>query len=251
MMRRRARLAVDLREHESSRTTGGSSLGTAPPHTHPRCRRRTLRRSSIEALLERQVQEVYRGVARDPFALRARTGRSLWLHLGYPEALLDPVPESTLASLQASATTSTSPGSRRRPRARSRVGLRHDAFCAAIVGDTGRVVGVDFTDAQVAAATTAAERSGIANVQFVEAASMTCHSTTRASTSSSPTASSISRLSSIASSPRPRASCAQGGRLAISDIVSANALKESTRRNTELWAPALPGRSRARPTSTR
>ena len=32
-----------------------------------------------------------------------------------------------------------------------------------------------------------------------------------------------------------------GGRLAIADIVSATALKESTRRNTELWAACIAG----------
>jgi len=32
-----------------------------------------------------------------------------------------------------------------------------------------------------------------------------------------------------------------GGRLAIADIVSANPLKESTRRNTELWAACIAG----------
>ena len=51
------------------------------------------------AALERQVQDVYRGVARDPFAPRHfETGRDLLLHLGYPEELLAAVPDSALAS---------------------------------------------------------------------------------------------------------------------------------------------------------
>src|SRR6187200_2034231 len=51
------------------------------------------------AALERQVQDVYRGVARDPFAPRHfETGRKLLVHLGYPETLLAGIPDSALAS---------------------------------------------------------------------------------------------------------------------------------------------------------
>ena len=117
-----------------------------------------------------------------------------------------------------------------------------DAFCAgASVGETGRVVGVDFTDAQVATATTVGERHGIRNVAFVEA--------------------SIDRLpfedasfdvvisnGVINLSPvkhRVFAEAARvlrpGGRLAVADIVSETPLKEATRRNTELWAACIAG----------
>jgi arsenite methyltransferase len=45
-----------------------------------------------------------------------------------------------------------------------------DAFGAAVcVGETGRVVGVDFTDAQVARRTSLAESGDFANVEFLEA----------------------------------------------------------------------------------
>src|SRR5947208_1385484 len=51
------------------------------------------------AVLERQVQEMYRGVAREPHAPRHfETGRSLALRLGYPAWLLASVPPSALAS---------------------------------------------------------------------------------------------------------------------------------------------------------
>ncbi len=50
------------------------------------------------AELERQVQEVYRGVARDPLAPRhVETGRRLALRLGDPELPLDSSPASALA----------------------------------------------------------------------------------------------------------------------------------------------------------
>ena len=86
-----------------------------------------------------------------------------------------------------------------------------DAFCAAVrVGDTGRVVGVDFTDAQVATATSLAERRGIGNVRVrggehrrpaVRRRQLRRrHLERRRSTS---------RPSSTASSPRPPACCAR------------------------------------------
>src|SRR5207253_6475035 len=45
-----------------------------------------------------------------------------------------------------------------------------DAFCAALqVGASGRVVGVDFTDEQIAKATRLRDRDGLAQVEFLEA----------------------------------------------------------------------------------
>ena len=77
--------------------------------------------------LERQVQEMYRGVARDPRAPRRfETGRDLALRLGYPESLLDSVPYAALASFAGVGyhldLAELRPG---RPRARSRLGLGH------------------------------------------------------------------------------------------------------------------------------
>ena len=45
-----------------------------------------------------------------------------------------------------------------------------DAFCAALqVGETGRVIGVDFTDEQMGKAIRVRDRDGFAHVEFVEA----------------------------------------------------------------------------------
>ena len=117
------------------------------------------------AVLERQVQEVYRGVARDPTrrgtsrrAAASRSGSAIRSRCSPPS------PTRRSRRSRASATTSTS----RRLRPGDRVldlgsGSGTDAFCAgAGVGDAGRVVGVDFTDAQIARATRLAERHGIA-----------------------------------------------------------------------------------------
>ena len=196
------------------------------------------------AALERQVQDVYRGVARDPFAPRHfETGRNLLLHLGYPEALLAAVPDSALASFAGVGyhldLADLRPGDRVLDLGS---GSGTDVFCAAArVGDTGLVVGVDFTDAQVTAARAAAERSGIVNVQFVEAGidDLPFEDDSFDVVISN----GVINLSPV--KDRVFAEAARvlrsGGRLAISDIVSATALKESTRRNTELWAACIAG----------
>ena len=196
------------------------------------------------AELEQRVQELYRGVARDPFAQRHfETGRNLALRLGYPEPLLASVPYEALASFAGVGyhldLADLRPGDRVLDLGS---GSGMDAFCAGrSVGATGRVVGVDFTDAQIENAIRLGERSGIENVRFVEA--------------------SIDRLpfddasfdvvisnGVVNLSPvkhRVFAEAARvlrpGGRLAIADIVSATPLKELTRSNTELWAACIAG----------
>jgi arsenite methyltransferase len=196
------------------------------------------------AALERQVQEVYRGVARDPFALRHfETGRRLLLHLGYPEELLASVPDSALMSFAGVGyhldLADFKPGDRVLDLGS---GSGTDVFCAAArVGNKGRVVGVDFTDAQVAAATDAAERNGIINVEFVEAGIDDLPFDD--GSFDVVISNGVINLSPV--KHRVFAEAARvlrpGGRLAISDIVSATALKESTRRNTELWAACIAG----------
>ncbi len=110
-----------------------------------------------------------------------------------------------------------------------------------MVGNEGRVVGVDFTDAQLTKATSLAESHGIDNVEFVEA-----------SIDDLPfedgsfdvvISNGVVNLSPV--KDRVFAEAARvlrpGGRLAIADIVSATPLKEKTRRNTELWAACIAG----------
>ena len=103
------------------------------------------------------------------------------------------------------------------------------------------MVGVDFTDAQVANATRLAERHGIDNVRFVEA-SIDALPFDDASfdvvisngvINLSPVKHRV--FAEAASVLRP------GGRLAVADIVSEIPLREATRRNTELWAACIAG----------
>jgi arsenite methyltransferase len=194
--------------------------------------------------LERRVQEVYRSVAREPTAPRHfETGRSLAVRLGYPHALLDAIPEPALASFAgvgyhldlaalASGERVLDLGS----------GSGTDVFCAAIgVGEFGRVVGVDFTDAQVEKATSLAESHGVANVEFVTA---TIDDLPFADGSFDVVISNgVINLSPVKDRVFSEAArvLRPGGRLALADIVSSTAMKESTRRNTELWAACIAG----------
>jgi arsenite methyltransferase len=196
------------------------------------------------ALLERQVQAVYRGVARDPNGPRHfETGRRLARRLGYPSLLLGSVPAAALASFAGVGyhldLAKLSPGDRVLDLGS---GSGTDAFCAAAgVGETGHVVGVDFTDAQVARATNLAELHRIENVEFVEASidELPFDDATFDVVISN----GVINLSPV--KDRVFAEAARvlrpGGRLALADIVSATPLKESTRRNTELWAACIGG----------
>jgi SAM-dependent methyltransferase len=194
--------------------------------------------------LEEQVQTLYRSVAREPEAPRHfETGRNVALHLGYPEELLDAVPAAAVDSFAGVGyhldLAALAPGERVLDLGS---GSGTDAFCAAsLVGAAGHVVGVDFTDAQLAKARSLAEAAGIANVEFVEA-----------SIDDLPfedgsfdvvISNGVVNLSPV--KDRVFAEAARvlrpGGRLAIADIVSAAPLKEATRRNTELWAACIAG----------
>jgi ubiquinone/menaquinone biosynthesis C-methylase UbiE len=194
--------------------------------------------------VERRVQDVYRQVARDPVAPRHfEIGRSLALRLGYPEALLDRVPYLALASFAGVGhhldLADLRPGDSVLDLGS---GSGTDAFAAGLaVGRAGWVVGVDFTDAQLAVSTSLAQRNGVSNVRFV-----------RATIDELPfedgsfdvvMSNGVVNLSPV--KQRVFAEAARvlkpGCRLAISDMVSETELKEATRRNAALWAACIAG----------
>jgi arsenite methyltransferase len=194
--------------------------------------------------LHAEVTAMYRHVARgDEAELHFEVGRPLAERLGYPRELLDAVPAEALASFAGVGyhldLAALQPGEAVLDLGS---GSGTDVFCAAtLVGETGRVVGVDITDEQLAKAAALARRDGFAHVDIVEA---------RIEELPFDDAGFDVVLSNgvINLSPdkgRVFAEAARvlrpGGRLALADIVSGRALKERTRRNVELWAACIAG----------
>ena len=195
-------------------------------------------------VLEAKDKQMYRQVAREEESeLHFEVGPDLALHLGYPKELLDAIPAEALASFAgvgyhldlaalASGDRVLDLGS----------GSGTDAFCAAVqVGESGRVVGVDFTDDQVAKAARLRDRDGFGQAEFVEASidDLPFEDASFDAVISN----GVINLSPLKG--RVFAEAARvlrpGGKLAIADIVSGKPLKERTRRNVELWAACIAG----------
>ena len=194
--------------------------------------------------LESEVKEMYRHVAREEEAdLHFEVGRGLAQHLGYPAELLDAIPAEALASFAGVGhhidLAALQPGDSVLDLGS---GSGTDVFCAAVlVGESGRVVGVDITDEQIDKASRLANREGFANIEFVDA-----HIEELPFEDASFDAvlsNGVINLSPVKG--RVFAETARvlrpGGKLAIADIVSGRALKERTRRNVELWAACIAG----------
>jgi SAM-dependent methyltransferase len=192
--------------------------------------------------LKTAVTTMYRHVARgEESELHFEVGRALAERLGYPPALLDAIPAEAaasfagvghhldLAELRAGESV-LDLGS----------GSGTDVFCTAVlVGESGHVVGVDITDAQLEKAQRL--RHGFPQVEFVEAA---IEALPFADASFDVVLSNgVINLSpakhrvfaEVARVLRP------GGRFVVADIVSGRVLKERTRRNVDLWAACIAG----------
>ena len=194
--------------------------------------------------LEAEVKDMYRHVARGEEAeLHFEVGRGLAEHLGYPGQLLDAIPAEALASFAGVGhhldLAALQPGEQVLDLGS---GSGTDAFCAAVlVGESGRVVGVDITDEQLDKAARLRDRDGFSQVQFVEA-----HIEELPFDDASFDA--VLSNGVINLSPAKGRVFAEAarvlrseGRLAIADIVSGRALKQRTRRNVELWAACIAG----------
>jgi arsenite methyltransferase len=194
--------------------------------------------------LEAEVKDMYRHVAREEQAdLHFELGRELALELGYPAELLDAIPAEALASFAGVGhhldLAAIQPGEAVLDLGS---GSGTDVFCAAVlVGPSGRVVGVDITDEQLAKAARLRERDGFSQVELVEA-----HIEELPFEDASFDAvlsNGVINLSPVKGRVFGEAGrvLRPGGRLAIADIVSGRALKERTRRNVELWAACIAG----------
>lgn len=194
--------------------------------------------------LETEVKEMYRHVAREEDAeLHFEVGRGLALRLGYPPEVLDAIPAEALASFAGVGyhfdLAALRPGEAVLDLGS---GSGTDVFVAAIhVGESGRVVGVDFTDEQVEKAARLRDREGFPQVEFAEA-----HIDDLPFEDESFDAvisNGVINLSPVKGQVFGEAAriLRPGGRLAVADIVSGRPLKERTRRDVELWAACIAG----------
>jgi arsenite methyltransferase len=196
------------------------------------------------AELEAQVKEMYRQVADEEDAeLHFETGRVLAERLGYPGDVLDRIPAEAIDSFAGVGyhfdLAAIDEGARVLDLGS---GSGTDVFFAARqVGESGGVVGVDFTPEQVRKATRLRDAAGISWAEFTkgpiddlpfEDASFDVVISNGVINLSPVKARVFSEAARVL---RP------GGRLALADIVSAKPLKEKTRRNTELWAACIAG----------
>jgi SAM-dependent methyltransferase len=121
--------------------------------------------------LRAAIQDEYAAVANVPEqGFHFHTGRPLAKMLGYPDAQLDGIPETSLESFAGTG----NPFSMGALRPGERVGdvgsgAGFDSLIAArIMGPTGQVIGVDMTPAMLAKARGAAAEAGLTNVEFRE-----------------------------------------------------------------------------------
>jgi 2-polyprenyl-3-methyl-5-hydroxy-6-metoxy-1,4-benzoquinol methylase len=194
--------------------------------------------------LEAKVKDMYRQVAENPHGeFHFEMGRVMAERLGYSPADLDKIPSQAiesfagvgyffqLAELKAGeAVVDLGSGS----------GM--DSFVAALkVGPTGRVVGVDMTDEQLAKAESLREAAGFANITYKKGyiEETGCD----AGTFDCVISNGVINLASDKSKVFREAArlLKRGGRLAISDIVTEKQLSEGIVCNATLWAACIGG----------
>jgi SAM-dependent methyltransferase len=196
------------------------------------------------AALEAKVKSMYSDVAVNPHGeFHFEMGRTMAERLGYPSADLDRIPADAidsfagfghffhLADLKAGETV-VDLGS----------GSGMDSFIAAIkVGLTGRVIGVDMTDAQLTKAQRLAATHKVANVTYQKA----YIEDTGLDGSLCDCVISNGVINLAADKTRVFAEAARllkrGGRLAIADIVTEAPLPENVVCNADLWAACIGG----------
>jgi ubiquinone/menaquinone biosynthesis C-methylase UbiE len=194
--------------------------------------------------LRDRIIEMYRAVAESPDGdFHFELGRPMAERLGYPTAWLDAVPPDALASFAGVGhmldLADIQPGERVLDLGS---GSGTDAFIAAHrTGPSGRVMGVDMTDAQLDKARRLRDEAQVAHLVFVKglieeppvAPESIDVVISNGVINLAPDKRAVFRAAAAALRP--------GGRLAISDIVSERELIERTRRNVALWAACIAG----------
>jgi SAM-dependent methyltransferase len=195
--------------------------------------------------LDDKVQDMYRLVAEHPHSTyHFEMGRALAARLGYPQELLDAVPPEAVESFAGVGyffdLAGLQPGEHVIDLGS---GSGTDAFAAAhLVGDGGRVVGIDFTTEQFEKASRIAKEAGLDTVvEFWQRRIE--HLPNNPAEFDCAISNGVVNLSAekqqvfneIARVLRP------GGRLAIADIVTERPLTDAIVENTDLWASCIGG----------
>lgn len=194
--------------------------------------------------LERRVKEVYRHVALRPEeTYHFEMGRALAERLGYPASLLDRIPAAAIDSFAgvgyyldlaepALGEHVLDLGS----------GSGTDSFALGVlVGDQGRVTGVDMTDEQLAKANRLRDSGRISNVTFVRGY-IQDPPVPEVSVDLVVSNGVINLVPDKAAVFQAAArSLRPGGRLALADIVSERPLSEAITCSAELWASCIGG----------
>ena len=194
--------------------------------------------------LESRVKAMYDEVARDPHAdFHFETGRGLAEHLGYPAEDLDSIPSEAIDSFAGVGwfldLAAVEPGERVLDLGS---GSGTDSFLAArSAGQTGAVVGVDMTPAQLEKATRLATSAGLATVTFVDGRieqppvdpGSVDVVISNGVVNLSPDKPAVFRAAARA--------LRSGGRLALADIVTAKRLPSGITCDASLWAACIGG----------
>jgi SAM-dependent methyltransferase len=194
--------------------------------------------------LETKVKAMYRAVALDPEGdFHFEMGRSMAERLGYSPAELDVIPADAIASFAGVGhffdLARLQPGERVVDLGS---GSGMDTFVAALkTGPTGRVIGVDMTDEQLAKAERLREAAGVGHVEYrkgyIERTGL-------------PDASADLVISNGVFNLAPDKTAVfreaarllkAGGRLALADIVTEKPLSEGITCDATLWAACIGG----------
>jgi SAM-dependent methyltransferase len=194
--------------------------------------------------LEQRVKRMYEEVALEANnEFHFETGRALAERLGYPAAALDQIPAEAIESFAGVGyfldLAAIVPGESVLDLGS---GSGTDSFLASVLtGPTGRLVGIDMTDAQLAKARRLACEGGFANAEFrdgyierppVDDATFDCV-ISNGVVNLSPDKPAV--FAAAAHALRP------GGRLALADIVTAEQLPEGVTCDAALWAACIGG----------
>lgn len=196
------------------------------------------------AALEEKVKSMYSDVAANPHGdFHFEMGRTMAQRLGYEAADLDRIPHEAIDSFAGVGHFFHLAALREGEHVVDLgSGSGMDSFIAALrVGETGRVVGVDMTDAQLAKATRLAADRGLLTVSYRKA----YIEDTGLPPESFDCAISNGVINLAADKARVFQEAARllkpGGRLALADIVTDAPLPENVVCNADLWAACIGG----------